>query len=80
MHKHTEHCEDRVKLSTERQTSIHRITAEQRDAQKTSEPEAEVEVGATHQAAEEEVASMHNLIAPAAEQVARLPQVLLTRS
>jgi hypothetical protein len=56
------------------------IIAEQRDAQKTPEPAAEVEVGATHLAAEEEVASMHNLIAPAEKQVVRLHQILLTRS
>jgi hypothetical protein len=69
-----------VRLSTDRQKSIHIIIAEQRDAQKTPEPAAEVEVGATHLAAEEEVASMHNLIAPAEKQVVRLHQILVTHS
>jgi hypothetical protein len=69
-----------VRLSTDRQNSINIIIAEQQDAQKTPEPAAEVEVGATHLAAEEEVASMHNLIAPAEKQVGRLHQILLPRS
>ncbi len=56
------------------------MTAEERDAQKASKPEAEVEVAATHKASEVEVASIHNLMAPAAEQVARLSQMLLTHA